>query len=284
MKMRTEKRILGSLGWLCMLLLLISGCKSTRKVETVEGGKAKSPKAFFAEMEDQALPFRTFSARLNADLKLPGKEISSRIELKIVKDSALLLSVQPFLGIEVFRAQLTTDSIKILDRLNKRYVAENYENLRGQTPIEFNFYNLQALFTNRLFLPGEQEVTPRLYNRFKLKQEGASAEIKAQDKMGLQYLFNADGEGKLLATRVSDPSDQYVLDWGYADFRLAAEHPFPMLMDVNLFAKGKNEGGMKLHFSRIQTDTPLNMDFSIPSKYKRITFAQILKSLSNANK
>lgn len=284
MKMRTDKRILGGLGWLCLLVLLFSGCKSTRKVETVEGGRAKSPKAFFAEMEEQALPFRTFSARLNADLRLPGKEIGSRIEMKIVKDSALQLSVQPFLGIEVFRACLTTDSIKILDRLNKRYVAENYENLRGQTPIEFNFYNLQALFTNRLFLAGEPEVTPRLYNRFKLKQEGSAAEIKAKDGMGLQYLFRADGEGKLLSTRVSEASDQYALDWVYADFRITAGHPFPMLMDVNLFAKGKNEGGMKLHFSRIQTDVPLNMEFSIPAKYKRITFAQILKSISNASK
>lgn len=267
-----------------MLVLLFSGCKSTRKVETVEGGRAKSPKAFFAEMEEQALPFHTFSARLNADLRLPGKEMSSRIELKIVKDSALQLSVQPFLGIEVFRACLTTDSIKILDRLNKRYVAENYENLRGQTPIEFNFYNLQALFTNRLFLPGEREVTPKLYNRFKLKQEGASAEIKTKDGMGLHYLFRADGEGKLLSTRVSEASNRYALDWGYADFRIVAGHPFPMWMDVNLFARGKNEGGMKLHFSRVQTDMPLNMEFSIPSKYKRITFAQILKSISNASK
>lgn len=282
--MRIDKQTGKGLAWLCVLLLLFSGCKSTRKVETVEGGKVKSPKVFFAEMGEQSLPFHTLSARLNADLKLPDKEMSSRIELKIVKDSALQLSVQPFLGIEVFRACLTADSIKILDRLNKRYVAENYENLRGQTPIEFNFYNLQALFTNRLFLPGEQKVTPRLYHRFKLEQEGSSAEIKAKDAMGLYYLFHADGEGKLLSTRVFEASDQYALDWAYADFRLAADHPFPMLMDVNVFAKGKNEGGVKLHFSRIQTDMPLNMEFSIPAKYKRITFAQILKSISNANK
>lgn len=284
MNRRTDKRIRTGIGWFCMLLLLFSGCKSARKVETVTGGKAKSAKVFFAEMEEQALPYRTLSARLNADLKLPGKEMSSRVELKIVKDSALLLSVQPFLGIEVFRAELTTDSIKILDRLGKRYVAENYENLRGQTPIEFNFYNLQALFTNRLFLPGEREVTPGLYHRFKLQQEGASAEIKAKDRMGLHYLFQADGEGKLLSARVSDASDRYALDWVYTDFRIAAQRPFPMRMDVNLFSEGHNEGGMILYFSRLQTDVPLNMEFSIPSKYKRITFAQILKSIGNAGK
>ena len=40
--------------------------------------------------------------------------------------------------------------------MNKRYMIENYSNLQGQTPIEFNFYNLQALFTNHLFIPGSK--------------------------------------------------------------------------------------------------------------------------------
>lgn len=80
--------------------------------------------------------------------------MSSRVDMKMVKDSAFQLSVQPFLGIEIFRIELSRDTIKVVDRMNKRYMIENYSNLQGQTPIEFNFYNLQALFTNHLFIPG----------------------------------------------------------------------------------------------------------------------------------
>ena len=78
--------------------------------------------------------------------------------------------------------------------MNKRYVAERYADLKGQTPIEFNFYNLQALFTNHIFLPGKQYIEPKQFKRFKLNQEGSTAEIKIKDSIGLLYTFFADGE------------------------------------------------------------------------------------------
>lgn len=268
----------------CLLLLWLSGCKSSQKVGTVDVGGIKSQKAFLELIQEQSFPFTTLSARLNVDLRTTDKEMSSRVDLKMVKDSAFQLSVQPFLGIEVFRVELTPDSIKVLDRMNKRYVAENYEDLRGQTPIAFNFYNLQALFINHLFLPGHQTISPKEYNRFKLKQEGTLAEIKVKDTMGLLYRFVADGEGKLLSTDVADPSDHYALQWSYNDFRVAEGHPFPMLMNVEIFKDSHSAGAVEIHFSRIQTNAAFNMDFSIPSKYKRITFAKVLKSISSTKK
>ena len=224
------------------------------------------------------------TARLNAELKGTKNNMSSRVDLKMVKDSAFQLSVQPFLGIEVFRAEFTVDSIKVVDRMNKRYVAERYADLKGQTPIEFNFYNLQALFTNHIFLPGQQFIEPKQFKRFKLNQEGSTAEIRIKDSLGLLYTFFADGEEKLLSTYITDPSEQYALQWDYADFRVTDGQPFPQLMDVNVLTNGSSQGGIAFRFSRIQTNVPVNLEFSIPAKYKRITFAQILKSISNSQK
>lgn len=269
---------------LCFFVLFFSGCKSSKKVETVKVGGIQSQKAFFELMQEQALQFKTLSARMNVNLKTTEKELTSRVDLKMVKDSAFQLSVQPFLGIEIFRMELTPDSIKVLDRMNKQYVAENYEDLRGQTPIEFNFYNLQALFVDHLFLPGHAKISPKEYHRFKLKQEGSLAEIKVKDSMGLLYRFIADGEGKLLSADISDASNRYALQWAYADFRLVNDHPFPMVMNIEVFKDGHATGGGDLHFSRIQTNVPLNMEFSIPSKYKRITFAKVMKSINVSKK
>lgn len=265
-------------------VLLLAGCKSAKQTGSVETGSAKAHNEFFEMMEEQSFQYQTLTARLNVDLNLPGNNLSSRVDLKMVKDSAFQLSVQPFLGIEVFRVELTTDSVKVIDRMNKRYVADNYANLQGQTPIEFNFYNLQALFTNHLFLPGQQGIDPKQYNRFKLTQDGAKAEVRTKDAMGLLYTFMADGEEKLLSTYVAEPSDKYALQWGYADFRVTEKQLFPMQMDVQVTANGTSVGGITLHFSRMQTNVPVKMDFAIPAKYTRITLAQILKSLSNSRK
>lgn len=276
----------GFLTILCcgvFLFSLFTGCKSSKKVGTVESASAKAHNEFFQSMEEQSFQFRTLTARLNVDLDASGKQMSSRVDMKMVKDSAFQLSVQPLLGIEVFRIELSKDSIKVVDRLNKRYMVENYSNLQGQTPIEFNFYNLQALFTNHLFIPGEQSVERKRYNRFKLNQEGPIAEIKTKDAMGLFYTFKADGEEKILSTYVADSSDTYALQWLYSDFRLVDQQPFPMLMDVQVLKDSNPVGGVKIHYSRIQLDEPLKLDFSIPAKYNRITFAQVLKTITNLN-
>lgn len=270
-----------SLAFILLIILFLSGCKTSKKVGTVTSGSAKAHDEFFEAMEEHSFQFNTMTARLNAELKTAKNNMSSRVDLKMVRDSAFQLSVQPFLGIEVFRAEFTVDSIKVVDRMNKRYVAERYADLKGQTPIEFNFYNLQALFTNHIFLPGKQEIDPKQYKRFKLNQEGSTAEIKVKDTMGLLYSF-ADGEEKLLSTYITDPSEQYALQWDYSDFRVAEGQPFPMLMDVQVLANGSSQGGIAFRFSRIQTNVPVNLDFSIPAKYKRITFAQIIKSISNS--
>lgn len=264
-----------------LLLSVLTGCKSSKRVGTVESARVKAHNEFFQSMEERSFRFRTLTARLNVELDIPGKQLSARVDMRMVKDSALLLSVQPFLGIEIFRVELGRDTIKVVDRLNKRYMVENYSELRGQTPIEFNFYNLQALFTNHLFIPGERGVSRAHYDRFRLNQEGAMAEIKAKDAMGLSYTFRADGEEKLLSTYVADPSDRYALRWSYEDFRLVGQQPFPMLMDVRVLRNGSAEGGVRIGYSRIQLDEPVKLDFSIPSKYKRITFEQVIKGVKD---
>lgn len=267
-----------------LLLAALAGCKSSRQLKTVDATGVKAHNEFFRAMEESSLHFLTMTARLNVDLEASGETLSSRVDLKMVKDSAFQLSVQPLLGIEIFRIELTRDTIKVLDRMNKRYMVENYEKLRGQTPIEFNFYNLQALFTNHLFIPGEREVDRKHYSRFKLRQEGPRAEIRATDAMGLIYTFLADGEEKLLSTHVVDESDRYALNWDYADFRLVEGQPFPMAMDARVMRDGRSVGGLRLYYSRVQLDQPVAMEFSIPAKYERVTFERVVRSIVNLNK
>lgn len=284
--MRRKQSYFNTAGlWICLLLLLtLGGCKSSKKVGTVVSGAAKSQQVFFQAMEEQALHYQTLTARLGVDINLPNFQVNStRVDLKMIKDSAFQLSVQPLLGIEIFRLELSRDSIKVLDRMNKRYLAENYESLRAQTPIAFNFYNLQALFTNRLFLPGEQIVSESQYSRFRLDQSGSTALIQTKDPMGLRYMFEADGEEKLLATEITDAQGQYRLRWNYADFRMVEKQIFPQLMTVEAFKDGHTEGNIQWGFTRMRLDEPVKLDFVIPAKYTRITLEQLVRTLKNLN-
>ena len=284
--MRQLKRYVNTagLGLGLLLLLILGGCKSSKQVGAVAPGVAKAKQVFLQAMEEQALHYQTLTARLGVEINLPNLQVNStRVDLKMIKDSAFQLSVQPLLGIELFRIEVSRDSIKVLDRMNKRYLAENYEALRAQTPMTFNFYNLQALFTNRLFLPGEQTVSQSQYDRFRFDQSGTTVLIQVKDPMGLRYTFEADGEEKLLATEMTDAKGQYRLRWGYADFRVVEKQTFPQLMTVEAFKEGNSEGNIQWGFTRMRLDEPVKLDFVIPAKYTRITFEQLVRTLKHLN-
>ena len=116
------------------------------------------------------------------------------------------------------------------------------------------------------------------------KAISARAEEYAIDHREQYDVVMANGEAKILSTHISEPSDRYTLQWGYSDFRLAEGQSFPMRMDVQVLDGDISKGGLTLYYSRIQTNVPVSMDFSIPAKYNRMTLDQILKSLTNIKK
>ena len=276
-------RVVCYIGMLAVVLLAAS-CKSTKKVAREESAGAKNRAEFFNRFEKNAFRFETLTARLKADIDLPGKSVGSRVDMKMVKDRVFQLSVQPFLGIEVFRVMISTDSLIVLDRMNKRYVAERLETLQGQTPVDFNFYNLQALFTDRIFVPGSQSVEPKMYRHFTLEETGGNVVASVQDAQHVTYRFTVDRENKLIRTEASDRSDKYSVRWEYTGFRATGDQLFPMMMDVRLWGGSKALGGLKLGFSRVEVDKPVEIDFSVPPRYTRITFAEIVKPLTRGKK
>lgn len=274
------------IGYIGLVLvgLLAGSCKTTKKV-TREGSAGTANRTeFFNRLERDAFHFKTLSARLKVDLDLPGKSVGSRVDLKMVNGEAFQLSVQPFLGIEVYRILVRTDSILVLDRLNKRYVAESLRALEGQTPVDFNFYNLQALFTNRIFMPGAEKVLPNMYKRFTLTGADGGVGVGIRDAQGVSYRFDVDRENRLIRTEGTDRSDKYAVRWDYSDFRAAGDQLFPMRMRVRVLRGGTDQGGMELGFSRLETDKPIDLDFSVPARYTRIPFAEIVKSLTGKKK
>jgi hypothetical protein len=278
MKTLAKRQIAGILLLCGGLFLCLPGCKTSRKL-VGRAGEAKEAEEFFDSMLQQAFRYQTLSARVHAELNFPGRELSSRVDMKMIKDSVFQLSVLPLLGIEMLRIECTPDSVKVIDRMNKRYLAENYAGLKKNTLIEFNFYNLQALFTNHLFVPGERGIAPRQYPRFTLLREGAATEARITDAMKLLYAFSTDGSEQLLSTRITDPSERYRMQWTYAGFHPVDDQTFPMQIRVQVVDSEVQAAEIKLSFSRIRRNVPLNMDFPVPEKYRRTTWEEIIKSI-----
>lgn len=236
----------------------------------------KSEEAFFSSVVTQTFQFNTLSARLKIKLESPQKEFSSRAQLKMKHDDCIQLSIQPFLGIEMFRANFTNDSVRIIDRMNKYYMVESYENIKGDNSIDFNFSNLQALFANQIFAPGEKNLSIEQFSRFSITKANHLAKIKTKEpSSGLTYLFTANNEEKLLSTSLI--SNEHTFTWKYDNFEKVDKQRFPMKMTAFLLSDKDKKGTLTLTFSPPEIDTSIETSFKVPSGYKRVTFPQIVK-------
>jgi len=266
--------------WL-LTVVMLSGCRTSKEVTTSgEVLALKTEKEFYAAFQEQSFRYQTFSARVQFEIILSsGRETSSRAQLKIRKNERLQISIQPLLGIEAFRAELTPDSIKVVDRLNRRFLIEAFDEIKGNSEIDFNFYNLQALFTNQLFLPGETNLSEYPFNLFRWEQTRTGYLLRTEDRTGMQYAFSADSNEKLCATEIRDAYTNYMLNCSYENFRAVNRQLFPMDIKIRLFTENNTQNALFLNFSRIEIDTPLEMNFTVPNNYRRVSLQEILNSI-----
>ena len=168
------KHILSISGLLLVTALMLSGCKSSK---TVQSGKmpdavpAFDVNAYKNRVVARAARPSALTARLALTLKAGTKEISVNGSLRMQRDDVIQLSLT-FLGMEVGRMEFTQQDVLLVDRFNKQYVRVPYGELDFLQRARLDFEALQALFWNELFVPGSSGKLSELMSRFKVSEYG----------------------------------------------------------------------------------------------------------------
>ena len=265
------------------IAVLLSSCKTSRQTKQI----ALSKQTMEERVElilNQALPYSTFSGNLRFSIK-PGMNrgnITTDAQLRIIKDEMIQLSLRiPILGTEAARVNISPDQVIIIDRINRMYFAESMENLKKRFPFDFNFYSLQSLFTNQLFIAGKQELMRDDYTSFNYWEDEFSAILSQKDSRGIIYDFTSDYSHRILKTEVYNSNKAMDMNWDYSDFgRTSNNRLFPMKMNVALTTP-KDLVSMNLNFSSVDIDTPFELKAEIPPKYKPINLDQIIKFIQS---
>jgi len=264
-----------SLIFICTLLLQ-SGCKTTKEMK----GSMKSYGAeeLFSLVVNNTLEYQTFSGKMTTALRTGKTDLDVSTHLKIIKNEKLQLSFQvPLLG-EMFRLAVSKDSLILIDRMNKRFLAESIYEMKQTSSFDFDLHNLQALFTNQLFLAGKSAITTKDFQLFTVNREKEQALITTKDKY-MDYTFTVDYTDHIRNSLLTGNSGKTAMSWSYNNFTLLENKClFPMQMGMNLNS-GTNKLSLNFTFSKIDLNKEVEIDFSIPKKYNRITQNQILTLL-----
>ncbi len=277
---------------LSILLLLsiavFASCRSTKNLEnttssstavTAPAATASTAAAVVKNVAKNNLTKTCLTAKVKVEIEGLGKSLSANGTLRMKRNDVVQLSVT-FLGMEVGRLEFTPQDVLILDRINKQYVRAAYSEVSFLKKANLDFYALQSVFWNELFVPGERTAANSA-SRFTLSYENGTPVLSLTNTPQLSYTFLTQPNPALLTALVvrgTKESDKGEFRFDYSDFAAFDGRQFPSAMSMKVTGTGKNMG-LKLNLSRLSNDSDWETRTTVSSKYTRRTVDQVLGKL-----
>ena len=269
---------------LLALPLCLCSCQTKKVADqpSTSSSAVQSPvqqKKFLQKVNDNAQFSRFITSKVKFTMKVGTQEMTLTGNLKMKRDDVIRLQLMAFGFVEAGRLEFTSEYILVLDRINKLYMMVPYAELAFLRASGLNFYSLQALFWNELFLPGESKVTDEGLKNFETIPVDNDFVIRL-DKDQMSYSWLAEQDQALIKMANVLHKDRFdgntQLNWNYSDFENVGKKQFPTRMHVTLTSPKKEVSlGIKLNYIGHESDWESRT--VIPGKYKKVTVDEILR-------
>ena len=233
-----------------MTTFLVASCGTKKAVvqqKPIQENKAVQPAApvvkdnkmesvvFMQCVTDNALYQKNLVSNLTFTLNDGHKDITVPGILRMRKDEVIRLQLLiPILRSEVGRIEFAKDYVLFIDRIHKQYVKASYDEVGFLRDNGINFYSLQSLFWNQVFIPRQQKVSEADLSQFTVDESKAQAEgpmlISLKDgKMDYNWSVNAKNNQIVLTTVTynSNTHGSSKLSWTYDNFKAFGSKLFP---------------------------------------------------------
>ncbi|TVQ14532.1 MAG: DUF4292 domain-containing protein [Bacteroidetes bacterium] len=252
-----------------LLMVSIAGCRGPREV-VPEVRPLSTADIALMELHNNRAEFDWFSTRFSGSVDWEGRTHSIAGSMRIRKDSAIYISIAPILGIEVARALITPDSVKLVNRLESTYYMGDLKILSTMFNADVDFYMLQALLTGNdfphfrsdQFILNEDAQLLRLYADSRSRKSGVGQPI--------QQLITLDpGTMRIRTNIIEHKQTGQALRADYKRYETIGGRLLPAELQL-LFADKSSRSNLEMVFNRTTINVPQNMQFSVPSRYTQV--------------
>lgn len=275
------------------LLFSLQSCKSKRKIQTQTPVTQtpvadtinpkcrldyKSAKALSKYIKENEFKFEWVNAKANVETLIDDKEESFDIKVKIRKDSAMLISIQYVLGLEVAKVLITRDSVKMVNYIQKTYFKGNFDYINQLLNTDIDFDLIQAvLFGNSAEFHDEETklkpVADRQNCRYLLSTERKRKLKRIMQGTGdikdeLQIMTMNPENFKIVHNEFTDQSTGRKFSATYSTFTQKDSVYAPYHVDIEVQAEKKAK--VKIDYVRIEKNTTQKLTLNIPAKYDAI--------------
>lgn len=267
---------------LLLLGMSVVGCRSAKKITTaiakkdtlgvkkvdsadlvdLKADSMRYIKKLYDHLESNLVDCNTFSAKMKVHYEgSDGKDYEFNAFLRLQKDKMIWVSINALLGIEAFRAIITPDSVKVLNKLDKQYQLRSVSYLQEVSHLPFDFKTLQALILgNPIYL----DSTIAFYRK---DEQGIS--LLSEGKLFRNYITLDKEDLRIRHSKLDDVDRLRArsCDLTYGDYEKKDNVPFSTYRKIAVAEKARLD--IELNFKQYSFNEVLNFPFSIPRNYKQ---------------
>lgn len=278
------------------MTMAMAGCGSKKAategtsstVDKHNGGNVQAL-AFVQKVANQKVSTKNIVGKMSLNVKMGSKNITVPGSLhmrygEVIRIQAFI----PLLGSEVGRIEFTPDYVLVIDRMHKEYIKEDYSKVDFLKNNGLNFYSLQALFWNQLFMPGTASISDANLLDFGVTEAGNSKNITLK-KGNLNIVWNADNANGRISTAKATYSSltqgKSSLNWTYSNFKAVAGKMFPAYQKFTFATTAiKNQSNISLTIDMdgVKTDSKWEAKSEISKRYKKIEATDVFGKLFGA--
>ena len=263
-----------------VLSLMLYSCGSSRRLSK-EGTDDVSSAAvdYGKKIMKNAQTAKTITSKVKVQVMADGKNFTVNGTLRMKRDDVIQLSLS-MLGFEIGKMEFLTNEVLIIDRFHKQYVRVPYNQVDFLNKTNIDFYALQAIFWNELFVPGVKDMTAQL-GKFTMASSGDHTLLSLKTEPRLEYDFLANTATAVLVRTTITPKDlsqegEFVCK--YSDYTKFGGKSFPTGIDLNFSGEGV-KAELILTLSDLNNKEGWATRTEISSKYKQVSAKGILGKL-----
>lgn len=295
--MLTNSKRLAGWALLVALAFAVASCGTSKSLTGGEGrGKGQAGGAgaavtgsldYMRKVYDNEVYAQSISSRIKFTVGTGKKDISVSGSLKMKKDEVIRIQLTPLGLMEVGRLEFAKDYVLIMDRINKEYIKVGYSDVDFLKKNGLDFYALQALFWNSLFVPGTQKITDSSLKSFTVTPMDAVVGTIVSLKRGnMDYRWttdNATGRIKAVDVTYSDKTaGTTTVTCRYGSFKPLGRKAFPsditLTMKSNAVKKGNNMS-VNIAISDIDTSDDWETFTQVSGKYRQVSVKDVMNRL-----
>jgi len=252
--------------------------------------KPLNAKKIYRNTVQAYINYNFITIKSNLKLNISDKNYNLKANIRIKKDSVIWINLNHSTGYPVARILLTHDSIKVLDKIHKKYYRGDYNSLMKKFNINFSYNTIQGILTNELIAFTKKRKPSKIFedyysytdsNMYIIQNFNDRVIRKQTKKANTSFICEKtilnSKTFKINNIIIEDINESRKLNISYSDFKELGD--FTLLEDSivnkNLFPEkvsfklqvDTTLTNFNLKYSKIKINNETKFSFKIPDSY-----------------